>query len=199
MSHITRVNESCHVWTSYHVWMGNVVCVWLSHVMGEWVIIYVDETCHTFEWAMSRVKVSHLWRLDQKYGKTLQHAATCCIALHHTATSCHTLQHRRQLKLLSAKMKLCRQNENLVRTHACILRTRTQTCMYTNTHTCMYIDAIVCTNWYVCIDIFIYTLTYMYTTYQHPYRYLHIDLHFNLYICDIYIYICIYIYVYRYR
>ena len=48
MSHVTRMNESCHTyeWVMAHVWM--------SHVTR------MNESCHTYEWVMSHVWLSHV-------------------------------------------------------------------------------------------------------------------------------------------
>ena len=52
MSHVTRMNESCHTyeWVMSHVWM--------SHVTR------MNESCHTYEWVMSHVWMSHVTHIQ---------------------------------------------------------------------------------------------------------------------------------------
>ena len=52
MSHVTRMNESCHTneWVMSHVW--------ISHVTQ------MNESCHTYEWVTAHIWMSHVTRMN---------------------------------------------------------------------------------------------------------------------------------------
>ena len=64
-SHITRMNESCHIyeWVMSHIWMSHVTYMNESHHTHEWVVSHIwiryvkhmNEFCHTHEWIMSHI------------------------------------------------------------------------------------------------------------------------------------------------
>jgi len=71
---ITRVNESCHTWTSHVTYqlvmphMNESGHTWTSHVTKEWVISHMNEPCHirmspvTYGWVMSYLnETCHMW------------------------------------------------------------------------------------------------------------------------------------------
>jgi len=60
MSHVTRMNESCHTY----------ICnVWIGHV------IYMNESCHTNEWVMSHVWMSRVTRMNESCHASWAYAA----------------------------------------------------------------------------------------------------------------------------
>ena len=76
MSHVTRMNESCHTyeWVMSHVWMSHLsnrsgavvmegkvqkIRIWMSHVA------YMKESCRTYEWVLSHIWISHVAHMDE--------------------------------------------------------------------------------------------------------------------------------------
>ena len=55
MSHVTRRNESCHMyeWVTSHTWMSHFA--------------YMNVSCHTYEWVISRIWVCHVTRMDESF------------------------------------------------------------------------------------------------------------------------------------
>ena len=74
MSHVTHVNESCHIceWVMSHIWMSLVTHMNQSCHMCEWVMSHiwmshvtcVNEPCHTYEWVMSHVWMGHVTHMN---------------------------------------------------------------------------------------------------------------------------------------
>jgi len=60
MSHVTRVNESCHTCEWSHVTHMNESC----HAYGR-VMSSMDESCHTCVWVMSHRWMRHVTRMDE--------------------------------------------------------------------------------------------------------------------------------------
>ena len=75
MSHVTHMNEPCHIyeWAMSHIWMSHVVrmnesChiykwvmshIWMSHVT------HMNESCHTYERVMSHICTSHVTHMNE--------------------------------------------------------------------------------------------------------------------------------------
>jgi len=83
MSHVTRMNESCHTneWVTSHKWM--------SHEY-EWVTSRMDASRHTYEWVTSHVWISHVVTRTSHVrpmshlthsNSVLQRVAACCSVL----------------------------------------------------------------------------------------------------------------------
>jgi len=61
MSHVSSDSESCLVWLSMPR-MNEWCFVWMSHVLCEWVMSRVDESCLVWLWVMSRMdKLCLVW------------------------------------------------------------------------------------------------------------------------------------------
>jgi len=54
MSHVTRMDESCHMYESV-----------MSHIWMREVKTYVNESCHTYEWVMSHIWMSHITNMNE--------------------------------------------------------------------------------------------------------------------------------------
>jgi len=69
MSHVTCVNESCHMceWVMSHVWMSHVTHVGESCHMCEWVMSHMCEwvMSHMCEWVMSHIWMSHVTHMNE--------------------------------------------------------------------------------------------------------------------------------------
>jgi len=67
MSHVTRMNESCHTdeWVMSHMWMSChkyewvMSHIWMSHVTR------MNESCQTHEWVMSHIWMSHVAHMNE--------------------------------------------------------------------------------------------------------------------------------------
>jgi len=53
MSHVTRMNASCHTyeWVMSHMWMSHVT--------------HMNESCHAYEWVMSHMWMSHVTHMNE--------------------------------------------------------------------------------------------------------------------------------------
>jgi len=82
LGHVTRVNESRHMyqWVMSHIWVMSQI--WMSHVthMDEachtWMgyvtrrcvlrhVTHMNEACHTYEWGMSHIWMRHVTHMDE--------------------------------------------------------------------------------------------------------------------------------------
>jgi len=98
MRHVTRMNEACHTyeWGMAHIWMSHVThlrgqepasscpppwelwqCVSMSFIPMSHVT-HMNESCHTYEWDMSHIWISHVT-------KWMSHVT-------HMNESCHTYE-----------------------------------------------------------------------------------------------------------
>jgi len=78
MSHVTRMNESCHTyeWVMPHIRMSHVTLMNESCHTYEWVMSHVwmscvthmNESCHTYKWVMS-----HIWMSYRTYERVISH------------------------------------------------------------------------------------------------------------------------------
>jgi len=78
MSHVTRMNKSCHTHESVmsHIWMSHVCHIWMSHaahlknlLATRYTIsyIYLNESRHTSEWVTAHIWMSHGTHLNESY------------------------------------------------------------------------------------------------------------------------------------
>jgi len=116
MSHVIRINASCHTYESCHKYECVMSHIWMRHAT------HLNESCHTYECVMSRIWMRHVthtqlatgfiingnplisWVNSNHHCNTLQHTAspaTYCNTLQHTESHYNILQHPWDL------MRLC--------------------------------------------------------------------------------------------
>jgi len=109
--YVPYVNESCPIWMDYEscvmshmnglFHIHNVSCAWSNSAA---LCLRLYESCPTYEWVMSHVRINHVPYINELFdkhyasglhhvGKTLQHTAAHRNLLRHTASHCNTLQH----------------------------------------------------------------------------------------------------------
>jgi len=111
MSHVTHMNESCHIcecslcsswvqrWVLFSTWMNHVRCasvmsrIWMRHVT------YMHGSCLTYEWVMSHTWMSHVTHMNGTrhiYEWIMSHIwlthVRCTWIMAHGNTSCHTYE-----------------------------------------------------------------------------------------------------------
>ena len=82
MSHVTRINKSCHTyeWVMPFEWMRHV-----TNKMSFWSPMDLIESCHTYEWDTSRIWMSHV-----TYKWVVSHIQMSHVT--HMDESCHTYE-----------------------------------------------------------------------------------------------------------
>jgi len=77
MSHVTygrvmsHIHESCHACMhmnlsdeSCHIWMSHDTCKFHNHSNSERLVTRMSASCHTYEWAMSHIWMSHVKNMN---------------------------------------------------------------------------------------------------------------------------------------
>jgi len=83
------INKSCRIWMSHvtyewvmaYIWMSHVIYPWMSPVIFPWMspvtrtnesciiwmshVTHMNESCHTYEWAMSHIWMSHVTHMNE--------------------------------------------------------------------------------------------------------------------------------------
>jgi len=118
MSHVTHMNESCHMyeWVMSHIWMNHVhtqewvmIHVRMGHGLHmdescysyEWAVVLtwmrritnMNESCHTYEWSMSHVWMVHVTRMNDPrhtYQSVMSHMCECVLAYTSECVLSHT-------------------------------------------------------------------------------------------------------------
>jgi len=103
---MSRMNESCHIRESCHVWM--------SHVTYEWVMSSMIEGCHvcmshvTYEW------VTHVWMSHVTYRVQMRH--TWMSHVPHVNEPCHAwTSHVTYLHKILAGLNVISHHEHLIK------------------------------------------------------------------------------------
>jgi len=76
MSHVTHANEECHTykWVLTHIWMSEwgMSHMWMRRswldIKYTWVVLHLDESCHTCEQGMRDYEVATVSRMDKIIG-----------------------------------------------------------------------------------------------------------------------------------
>jgi len=99
MSHITRMNKSCHIygWVMAHIWTSHATRMEKSCHTYEWIMSHVgmshvtllNESCHTYEWVMSHMWINHIICMNEShhaYERVIHtpcHSHTCVSMSHY--------------------------------------------------------------------------------------------------------------------